>query len=201
MTNGEGTDVRRQPLDTIRDSIRRGYRYRLSHGLPHNVTRQIQLEEAWNDMARAAQGKRVLQRLNSGYRGTLPNNRGYSGVFHTFGGLKPSGPPKFGTRQPIKGPGIGNVFRSDYMKRIRRYAPPSLPGYRPRIPGQFPYTRTGTRKVPTGRINPFPREVNGMPFGARQGWLRNYYRANPVAAQQARREARTVINWAHRHLR
>lgn len=56
-------------------------------------------------------------------------------------------------------------------------------------------------QVPRGRTEPFPHEVIKFQMRDRQSWLRDYYEVNPLAAQRARRQARTIIDWAHKHLR
>jgi hypothetical protein len=63
-------------------------------------------------------------------------------------------------------------------------------------------TRSVVPPVPIGRRDPYPREVGSIgSIGERQNWLRSYYRANPPAADIARRDARTIIDWAHKTLR
>lgn len=63
-------------------------------------------------------------------------------------------------------------------------------------------TRSGVPPVPTGRRDPYPSEVSRMgTIGERQTWLRSYYRANPQAADIARKDARTIIDWAHKTIR
>jgi len=57
------------------------------------------------------------------------------------------------------------------------------------------------RHIPIGQMNPYPSQVSKLPMGQRQGWLRTYYQVNPRAANQARNDARTIINLAHTHLR
>lgn len=51
------------------------------------------------------------------------------------------------------------------------------------------------------QVEPFPREVSRIRPRYRQHFLRHYYRANPWAAQRARSQSRTIIDWAHKHLR
>ena len=116
-----------------------------------------------------------------------------------FGGLEPPGPPKVLKQQLIKGPPISDLLKRDYMERIRKSGLPSLPDYKPKA--LEPMSRTRPWEVPRGRIDPYPREVNRAPMAERQNWLRTYYRENPMAAQQARSEARTMIEWAHKYLR
>jgi hypothetical protein len=177
------------------------FRWLLRQPLTDEQRKQVELKEAWEDMARAAQGKRILERLNSGRAGVPPSFDALRRASRTFGGLTPSGPPKIGAQPIIKGPSLDDIFQSDYMKRMRNHSP-SLPEYTPKgiepLRSRF---SEGPWKVPTGRIDPYPREVTRMPTDIRQDWLRTYYRANPMAAQQARSEARTIIDWAHTHLR
>jgi len=110
-------------LEKLRKSIRAGYRPIIRRPLSDEVKRAFELEEAWDDMVRMAQGKRLLQRLNSS--DPARSNRIIDvSEFHTFGGLTASSPPKIGEREIIEGPGISDVFTSERMRRIRDYTPP-----------------------------------------------------------------------------
>ena len=98
----------------------------------------------------------------------------------------------------IPGPDIGDILNSRRMGQIRNYVPP-LKTHKPRVPP--PYKHHAYRwKIPTGQINPFPPQVSNVLGKHRQDWLRTYYQTNPAAAMRARNEARTIINWAHKHL-
>lgn len=50
-------------------------------------------------------------------------------------------------------------------------------------------------------FRPFYDEISRIRPNRRQHYLRNFYKVNPRAAAEARREARVVIDWAHKYLR
>jgi hypothetical protein len=50
--------------------------------------------------------------------------------------------------------------------------------------------------MPTGQTDPYPRIVTDMRSELRQDFLRDYYKANPLAANNARTEARRIIDLA-----
>lgn len=111
----------------------------------------------------------------------------------------------------VQGSNIGDFFKSKYMDKMRKYVPPPLE-HKPGVPPPFkhvsnkPTSDIGARFkkswiVPTGQTEPFPRNIAKIPMRDRQSFLRDYYQANPIAAQQARIQTRKITKWANKHLR
>jgi hypothetical protein len=175
----------------------------------------LDLWEAMDDAERAKKGQRILQRLN--------RSRRYYVIREALGQPVPPSRLSRARARPAVDPFLKKPIKLEpkvrphtplHKRRHLEFPPGIVPSSRPSDPfkraSQFPplvidVPRPEPHKdrwrIPTGRRDPFPRDISQIPMGDRQSWLRSYYRANPPAAERARSEARTMIDWAHRHLR
>jgi hypothetical protein len=102
--------------------------------------------------------------------------------------------------QTIPGPDA-NLQSPTKISTRSRPGTPKPTKFKPEIVTHSPAFLKYGFGMPTGRTDPFPRELQNVAPHLRQDFLRDYYGANPLAAQTASREARRIIDWADQKLR
>lgn len=180
---------------------RGGFRYLFKRPIPKWLRRSVAEHEYRDNASRGMAGKRILQRLNLQDLDTWQRRRlDQANTIHQLGQKLRGGPKIRRLNQPWTAGATGGItsttphLPADQVGKLRSHRFSKIEPFRPSTPDR-------SWKVPTGRREPFPKIINRYPQGNRQSWLRSYYHANPMAAQQARSQARTIINWAHKHLR
>jgi hypothetical protein len=81
------------------------------------------------------------------------------------------------------------------LTRSRPITPKTMKFEPVRITHSPAFTKYGV-PMPTGQTNPYPRIVTDVRPKLRQDFLRDYYKANPLSANNARTEARRIIDLA-----
>lgn len=103
-------------------------------------------------------------------------------------------------QQAVSGPDANLQALPGIVTRSRPGTPRPMK-FQPEIITHSPAFRKYGFPMPKGQADPFPRELRDVLPHLRQDFLRDYYAANPLAAQKARNEARRIVDWTHQELR